>query len=71
MTKFILPVGLRNKINNLLEHINPKNYDGNDMGSACNHYQMSCTEWKEIIRYEQGYREAISNVLKLINNDKK
>ena len=41
---------------------NAKGYDGNDIRSASKHYNIAAESWAEIIRYEDGYNNALSDL---------
>lgn len=43
-----------------------KQYDGNNLESACDHYAIAANSWEEIIRYEDGHDAALLKVLKQI-----
>lgn len=36
-----------------------KEYDGNDLNSACQFYSIAAENWNEIIRFENGFNQAI------------
>ena len=40
----------------------PKQYDGNDLNSACDAYGCAFTNWEEVIRYENGHDAALDRI---------
>lgn len=45
-----------------------KPYDGNDLKSASDYYHISASDWIEIIRFEDGKNEALSQVRALLES---
>lgn len=40
-----------------------KDYDGNNLKEACRKYSIGAESWTEILRYEDGYNQAIHDIL--------
>lgn len=49
---------------------NRKNYDGNNLESASDYYEIGAKTWDEVIRYENGYNQALSDILSLLQSYK-
>ncbi len=46
-----------------------KNYDGNLLATASEHYNIAAETWAEIIRYEQGFNAALTRIQDLLSSN--
>lgn len=46
-----------------------KDYDGNDLKTACDEYCIGAENWTEIIRYEDGYSSALQDLSQKIDHE--
>jgi hypothetical protein len=46
-----------------LTELTRRPYDGNSLPSACDHYCIAAESWAEIIRFEDGLRQAYADAI--------
>ena len=59
---------LRKKVEKMNFRNNPKGYDGNSLEDASDFHRIAAENWAEVIRYEVGHDDALSEILTLLED---